>query len=92
MKNANSKIALHYKATYINGEVIHSTYKNNNPLIFQVNDSLVWPCLAESVKYMKKGGKSICVASSNLAGGQYGDALIPPCKSIIFEMEVVEVK
>lgn len=90
--NKNDEVAIHYKATYINGEPIYSTYKKNNPLVFKVNDSLVWPCLAETVQTMKKGGKSICIAPSFLAAGKYGDAKIPPCKSIIFEIELVAYK
>ena len=86
------EVAIHYKANYINGEGIYSTYKKDNPLIFKVQDSLVWPCLAESVKNMKKGGKAICISPSSLAAGKYGDAKIPPCKSIIFEIELVAIR
>jgi FKBP-type peptidyl-prolyl cis-trans isomerase FkpA len=91
---ANSEIALHYKATYINGEILHSTYVKNNPLIFKVNDPLVWPCLAEAVQLMRKGGKAICIAPSNIAAGLYGDKKlkIGPCKTIIFELQVVAIR
>lgn len=89
-----SDVAIHYRATFINGELLHTTYAKSNPLIFKVNDPNVWPCLAELVRSMKKGGKAVCVAPSNLAAGEYGDKKlkISPCKSIIFEVELVAVK
>lgn len=89
-----SEVAIHYRATYINGELIYTSYAKADPLIFKVNDPFVWPCLAEVVKTMKKGGKAVCVSPSNMAAGEYGDKKlrIPPCKSIIFEVELVVVK
>jgi FKBP-type peptidyl-prolyl cis-trans isomerase len=92
--NNQDEVAIHYRATYINGELIYTTYAKADPLIFRVNDPFVWPCLAELVKTMKKGGKAVCVSPSKLAAGEYGDKKlrIPPCKSIIFEVELVGIK
>lgn len=89
-----AEVAIHYRATYINGELLYTSYAKADPLIFKVNDPFVWPCLAEVVKTMKKGGKAVCVSPSNMAAGEYGDKKlrIPPCKSIIFEVELVVVK
>lgn len=92
--NDTAEVAIHYRATYINGELIYTSYAKSDPLIFKVNDPFVWPCLAEVVKTMKKGGKAVCVSPSSMAAGEYGDKKlrIPPCKSIIFEVELVVVK
>lgn len=90
----NNKVAIHYTATYINGEPIYSTYQKNDPLIFDVADPLVWPCLAESVLYMKKGSKATCIAVSKLAAGENGDKAmhIAPRKTIIFDIELIAFK
>lgn len=90
----NNTVAIHYTATYINGEPIYSTYAKNNPLVFAVNDPQVWPCLAEAVQYMKKGGKATCIAVSRLAAGENGDRIlhIPPRKTVIFDIELIAFK
>ncbi|MCQ2607409.1 MAG: FKBP-type peptidyl-prolyl cis-trans isomerase [Bacteroidales bacterium] len=90
----SNKVAIHYTATYINGEPIYSTYQKNDPLIFDVADPLVWPCLAESVLYMKKGSKATCIAVSKLAAGENGDKAmhIAPRKTIIFDIELIAFK
>lgn len=89
-----NKVAIHYTATYINGEPIYSTYQKNDPLIFDVADPNVWPCLAEAVQYMKKGGKATIIAESKLAAGEHGDKAlkIAPRKTIIFDLEVIAFK
>ena len=87
-------VAIHYTATYINGEPINSTYQRNDPLVFQVSDPNVWPCLAEAVQYMRKGGKATIVAPSKLAAGENGDKdmHIAPRKTIVFDLEVIGYK
>ncbi len=90
----SNKVAIHYTATYINGEPIYSTYQKNDPLIFDVSDPLVWPCLAESVQYMRKGSKATCIAVSKLAAGENGDKTlhIAPRKTVIFDIELIAFK
>ncbi len=88
----HSEVVIHYIAKYINGEQIYSTYKKIDPLRFNVNDEQVWPCLAESVQLMQKGSKAICIAPSATAAGEHGDSQIPPCKTIVFELELVDFK
>ncbi|MCQ2960323.1 MAG: FKBP-type peptidyl-prolyl cis-trans isomerase [Bacteroidales bacterium] len=90
----NNKVAIHYTATYINGEPIYSTYQKNDPLVFEVADPLVWPCLAEAVQYMKKGSKATIIAPSKLAAGERGDKSlkIAPRKTIIFDLELIAYK
>jgi FKBP-type peptidyl-prolyl cis-trans isomerase len=41
---------------------------------------------------MKKGEKAIFYIPSNLAYGEQGGGPIPPFSSLIFEMEVLDVK
>lgn len=90
----NDSVAIHYTATYINGEPIYSTYQKNDPLIFGVSDPNVWPCLSEAVQYMNKGCKATIIAPSKLAAGERGDKAlrIPPRKTIIFDIELVAFK
>lgn len=91
---AKDSVAIHYTATYINGEPIYSTYQKNDPLIFAVSDPNVWPCLSEAVQYMKKGSKATVVAVSKLAAGERGDKAmrIAPRKTIIFDLELIAYK
>lgn len=87
-------VAIHYTATYINGEPIYSTYQKNDPLIFAVSDPNVWPCLSEAVQYMQKGSKATIIAVSKLAAGERGDKTmrIAPRKTIIFDLELIAYK
>lgn len=84
-------VVIHYRAFYITGDILYNTYVKVDPLKFRLDDPFVWPCLKESVKLMKKGGKLVCIAPSELAASEYGDKAlkIPPCRSLLFEIFLV---
>ncbi|MDR2963152.1 MAG: FKBP-type peptidyl-prolyl cis-trans isomerase [Bacteroidales bacterium] len=90
---AKNTVVLHYKVTYINGEPLYSTYTKNDPLVFQVSDPNVFPCLAEAVQRMKQGSRAIIVAPSKIAAGEKGNSQqrIAPYTPLIFDMELVNI-
>lgn len=83
------KVKFHQRATLIDGEEVENSYKRGEPDTGLLKESL--PCLAESVKLMKPGGKARIVCPSETAFGKEGYGVIPPDAALIFEIELVEV-
>ena len=87
------KVIIHYTVSYINGEPRYSTYSKNDPLEVRLNDPLLFPCLAEGVQKMRKGGQAIIIAPSKIAAGEGGNAdmKIPPYTTLIFNVELIKI-
>jgi FKBP-type peptidyl-prolyl cis-trans isomerase FkpA len=88
----NSDVLIHYSASFLDGQLIYSTAQSNKPLAFNTADEFVWPGLCEGVQYMKNGGLATMILPSELAAGKEGEKPIPPCKSIILRVQLLEVK
>ncbi|MDA3883837.1 MAG: FKBP-type peptidyl-prolyl cis-trans isomerase [Bacteroidales bacterium] len=87
-----SIVTIHYTAAYITGDIIYSSAKVQKPLTFSVQDEKVWPGLCEGVQYMRKGGYAKFVLPSDLAAGKDGEDPIPPCKTIVLKVALLEVE
>lgn len=88
-------IIVHYEGRFLNGKFFDSTIKRNEPFGFvygtewQVIDGL-----EEAIGTMKEGEKSMFILPSELAFGEKGSStgIVPPYTSVIFEVELMEVK
>lgn len=87
---ANSVVA-HYRGTLINGKEFDSSYKRNEPATFPVTG--VIPGWTEVLQLMPTGSKWQVYIPSALAYGEGGaGADIPPNSTLIFDIELIEVK
>ncbi len=79
------------KGSLINGTEFDSSYKRGKPATFQVNGVVKgW---TEALQLMKPGAKWILYIPSELAYGKRGAGrTIGPNSTLIFEIELVEVK
>jgi FKBP-type peptidyl-prolyl cis-trans isomerase FkpA len=85
------KVKVNYRGTFIDGTEFDSSYKRNQPAEFVVNQVIKgW---TEGLQMMKPGGKARLVCPPALAYGDRGaGATIPPNATLVFEVELVEIK
>ena len=88
---ASSTVTVHYKGTLINGTTFDSSIDRGEPASFQVNQ--VIPGWTEALQMMKKGSKWMLYIPSGLAyGDQAAGPTISPNSTLIFEVELLEIK
>ncbi|MFC2087101.1 FKBP-type peptidyl-prolyl cis-trans isomerase [Bacteroidota bacterium] len=89
--NATNKVVCHYRGTLIDGTVFDSSYDRGQPVEFPVNGIIQgW---TEALQLMKAGSKWMLYIPPNLAYGERGAGNnIGPNESLIFEVELIEIK
>jgi len=88
---STDSVEVNYKGTLLNGKEFDSSYKNGESVTFPVNG--VIPGWTEALKLMKKGAKWKLFIPSNLAYRENGAGnLIGPNSSLIFEIELLDIK
>ena len=84
-------VKVNYKGTLIDGKQFDSSYDRGQPAEFPLNG--VIPCWTEGVQKMKAGGKAKLICPSAIAYGDGGSPpSIPPGATLVFEVELLEVK
>ena len=88
-------IALHYEGYFLNGSFFDSTRHRNEPFHFVYGQQWqVIPGIERAIAMMRNGGKALVIMPSELAFGVEGSVLniVPPYTSVIFEIELINVK
>jgi FKBP-type peptidyl-prolyl cis-trans isomerase len=87
----NDIVKVHYKGTLINGEVFDSSYDKGQPFETQVYGRIIrgWQ---EALTLMQVGGKYRIVVPHQLGYGFQQQGNILPLSTLIFEMELIEIK
>ena len=88
---ATDQVKCHYEGTLINGKVFDSSYRRGEPATFTLNGVIAgW---TEGLQLMKEGAKYRFFIPFNLAYGTRGAGQdIPPYATLIFDVELIEVK
>ncbi|MDR2775773.1 MAG: FKBP-type peptidyl-prolyl cis-trans isomerase [Tannerella sp.] len=86
-----SKVKVNYRGTLIDGTEFDSSYNNNTPGSFRVNQVIKgW---TEALKMMPVGSKWELYIPQELAYGSEGQGRnIPPYSTLIFEVELLEIE
>ena len=88
---AADEVTVHYKGTLINGEEFDSSIARGQPVTFPLGNVIEgW---TEGVQLMKPGAKYKFYIPSKLGYGERGAGVkIGPNQTLIFEVELIEVK
>lgn len=87
------KVMVHYVGTLENGKVFDSSLNTNQPLNFILGSGEMVPGFDEGILNMKVGGRRKLVIPPNLAWGPEGaQGVIPPNATVIFDIELLDVK
>ena len=87
---ADSEVQVHYRGTLIDGTEFDSSYKRGQPVSFKLNQVISgWQ---EALQLMSKGSKWQIFVPSNLAYGPAGAGPIGPNETLIFDVELLDVK
>jgi len=88
-----SKVAVHYKGQLTNGQVFDDSYKRKQPIEFNVGVGQVIEGWDEGIMLLNVGDKARFVIPSHLGYGSRGaGGVIPPNATLIFDVELVDVK
>ncbi|MBT9190007.1 peptidylprolyl isomerase [Zobellia russellii] len=86
-------VSVHYEGSLVNGQVFDSSYKRNQPIDFQLGVGQVIPGWDEGIQLLQVGDKARLVIPSSLGYGSAGaGGVIPPNATLLFDVELMDVK
>lgn len=87
---AEDTVVVHYKGTLIDGTPFDSSYERNQPAEFPVNGVIAgW---TEALQLMSKGAKYQLAIPADIAYGDRATGKILPGSTLLFEVELLDVK
>lgn len=88
---AESLVRVHYTGKLTDGKVFDSSVERGEPVEFQLNQ--VIPGWTEGLQLMSEGAKYTFYIPANLGYGENGvPGTIPPNSTLVFDVELLEVK
>ena len=88
--NRGALVEAHYTGRLLDGTKFDSSVDLGNPFLFLVGRGEVIKGWDEAFLSMKKGEKRILIVPPGLAYGDKGMGPIPPNKTLIFEVELID--
>jgi len=89
----HSKVSVHYRGTLEDGAEFDSSFKRNQPFVFQIGTRQVIPGWEIGLMNMKVGGKRKIKIPPELAYGKNAvGKFIPPNATLIFDIEIIGIK
>ncbi len=93
MAEKGTMVSVHYKGQLLDGQVFDSSYQRKQPIDFTIGIGQVIAGWDEGIQLLKVGDKARFVIPSNLAYGSSGSSgVIPPDATLIFDVELMDVK
>ncbi len=90
---AGKMVSVHYEGKLLDGTVFDSSFKRGKPIDFKLGVGQVIQGWDEGIALMKVGGKATLTIPPELGYGARGaSGVIPPNATLIFDVELVDVK
>ena len=90
---AGKTVSVHYTGKLADGTKFDSSHDRNAPIDFPLGKGKVIPGWDEGIALLKVGGKATFIIPPHLAYGARGaGGIIPPNATLIFEVELMDVK
>ena len=90
---AGKTVSVHYEGSLENGKVFDSSYPRKKPIEFRLGQGQVIEGWDEGIALLKVGDKARFVIPSDLGYGPAGaGGVIPPNATLIFDVELMDVK
>lgn len=85
-------VYVHYTGRFLDGTVFDSSYDRGKPIDFTLGHGQVIAGWEEGIAMLRKGGKAQLIIPFYLAYGERSAGSIPPYSSLIFDVELVDIK
>jgi peptidylprolyl isomerase len=89
---SGDNIVIHYKGTLTNGKTFDSSYDRGEPFQTTIGVGQVIEGWDKGVVGMKVGGKRKLTIPPSMGYGSQAAGEIPPNSTLIFEVELIEIK
>jgi len=87
---ATSKVVVHYRGLFLDGRVFDSSFSNDEPISLSLRRVIKgWQ---EGIQLMPTGSVFLFLIPPELAYGEKGASSIPPNSTLIFEVELFDIK
>ena len=88
-----SIVSVHYSGYLLDGTKFDSSYDRGQPITFPIGEGRVIKGWDEGIALLNVGAKAKFIIPSDLAYGERGaGGVIPPNATLIFEVELLEIK
>ena len=85
-------VTVNYIATLQNGQEFDNSYKKGKPFTFKVGDDKVIEGWNKGMVGMKEGGHRVIIIPSDMAYGTDGYGPIPGNATVVYAIELLEIK
>ena len=90
---AGKTVSVHYTGKFQDGKVFDSSISRGEPISFPLGQGRVIKGWDEGIALMKVGGKAQLIIPPELGYGERGaGGVIPPNATLVFDVELVDVK
>ena len=88
--NGRSKVAVHYRGLLLNGVTFDTSYNSDEPIVLSLRKVIQgW---TEGIQLMPVGSVFVFKIPPELAYGERGADSIPPNATLLFEVELYDIK
>lgn len=85
-------LTVHYTGKFTNGQIFDSSLRLGKPIEFKYGHGNVIAGWEEGLSMMKKGGKAQFIIPSHLAYGDKRMGPVPPFSTLVFNIELIDIK